>query len=153
MGGVKANDLVPDFEAVDDTGASVRLSDYLVRGPVVLFFYPKAMTPGCTAEACHFRDLVQEFAAFNATPVGISHDAPEKQSRFREQQDLNFPILSDPDKRVAEMFGVKRWGPLLNKRMTFVIDTDLRLLDVFKSETNFEGHADDALAALKAHKG
>lgn len=150
---MKIHDAVPDFEAVDDEGRSVRLSDYLARGPVVLFFYPKAMTPGCTAEACHFRDLVDEFAQFGATPVGISHDAIDRQGRFRAEHELNFPILSDPDKSIAELFGVKRWGPLLNKRMTFVIDTDFRLLDVIKSETNFHSHADDALAALQAHKG
>ncbi|MBI2169942.1 MAG: peroxiredoxin [Actinobacteria bacterium] len=150
---MKPHDLVPDFDAVDDEGRTVRLSDFLALGPVVLFFYPKAMTPGCTAEACHFRDLVDEFAAFDATPVGISADAVDRQVGFREKYGLNFPILSDLDQRVADAFGVKRWGPLLNRRMTFVIDTDFRLLDVIKSETRFETHADEALSALQAHKG
>jgi len=149
---VKPNDLVPDFEAIDDAGATVRLSDFLARGPVVLFFYPKAMTTGCTAEACHFRDLSAEFAAFGATPLGISSDSVERQERFRAEQHLPFPLLSDTSKAVAAAFGVKRWGPLLNKRMTFVIDRDFRLLDVIKSETNMNGHADQALAALEAHK-
>lgn len=144
--------MVPDFEAVDDEGRAVRLSDFLARGPVVLFFYPKALTTGCTAEACHFRDLTTEFAQYGAVPVGISADAPERQARFRDEHALNFPILSDPGRKVAEAFGVKRWGPLFNKRMTFVIDTDLRLLDVIKSETNMSAHADEALAALQAHK-
>lgn len=149
---MKPHDVVPDFEAIDDEGKPVRLSDYLARGPVVLFFYPKARTTGCTAEACHFRDLAEEFAAFGATPVGISSDGVDRQVRFREENQLGFPLLSDPGKSVAEQFGAKRWGPLLNKRMTFVIDTDFRLLDVIKSETNMDAHADEALAALQAHK-
>lgn len=149
---MRAHDIVPDFEALDDEGRPTRLSDFLSRGPVVLFFYPKAMTPGCTAEACHFRDLVDEFGAYGATPVGISADPVERQARFRTEQGLNFPILSDPDRRVAEAFGVRRWGPLHNKRMTFVIDTDFRLLDVIKSELNFQSHADEALTTLQAHK-
>lgn len=142
---------MPDFEALDDEGRTVRLSDYLAEGPVVLFFYPKALTAGCTAEACHFRDLVGEFAEFGATPIGISHDAVERQGEFRDRNALNFPILSDPEKRVAEAFGVKRWGPLFNKRTTFVIGTDFRLLDVIRSERNMHMHADQALAALRAH--
>lgn len=149
---MKAHDTVPDFDAVDDQGNPVRLSDFLAKGPVVLFFYPKALTTGCTAEACHFRDLVAEFAEFGATPVGISADPVERQVKFRDTHGLNFPLLSDPDKKVAEVFGVKRWGPLFNKRMTFVIDTDFRLLDAIKSETNMNAHADEAVAALRAHK-
>ena len=149
---MKPHDVVPDFEAVDDEGRTVRLADYLARGPVVLFFYPKALTAGCTAEACHFRDLVGEFAEFGATPVGISHDAVDRQVKFRDRNALNFPVLSDPEKRIAEAFGAKRWGPLLNKRMTFVIDTDFRLLDVIASERNMRTHADHALATLRAHK-
>lgn len=150
---MKAHDIVPDFEAVDDAGRTVRLSDYLARGPVVLFFFPKAMTPGCTEEACHFRDVGADLAEFGATPVGISADRVERQVRFKEDNGFDFPILSDPERTAAKLFGVKRWGPLYNKRMTFVIDTDRRLLDLVKSETNMQAHADEALTALRAHKG
>jgi peroxiredoxin Q/BCP len=131
----------------------VHLSDLLAAGPVVLFFYPKALTTGCTAEACHFRDLKAEFARYGASPVGISADAVERQAKFRDKHDFEFPLLSDPDRSIATAFGVKRWGPLLNKRATFVIDTDRRLLDVIQSEMNMHAHADQALAALEAHKG
>ncbi len=150
---VKPHDVVPDFEAVDEHGEAVRLSELLRDGPVVLFFYPKAMTSGCTAEACHFRDLASEFAEFGARRVGISADPVDRQVQFKEKHDFDFPLLSDPDRRVAATLGAKRRGPLFNKRMTFVIDTDRRLLEAIKSETNMQAHADEALRVLRAHKG
>ena len=144
-------DVAPDFELPDETGTKRSLSEYLSRGPVVLFFYPAAMTPGCTKESCHFRDLGAEFTALGAQRIGISADPVEKQSRFSEKHDFDFPLLSDEDRRVAEVFGVKRaWGPLPNKRVTFVIDTDRTVLEVIGSELNMSVHADKALEILKA---
>lgn len=148
---VKAHDVIPDFEAVDDEGNAVTLTGLLADGPVVLFFYPKALTPGCTQEACHFRDLQGEFAELGARPVGISADPVDRQVQFRQDNGFPFPLLSDPDKQVAGLFGVKRWGPLPNKRTTFVIGTDRRILDIIQSETKMEAHADEALSALRAH--
>ncbi len=148
---MRTRDVVPDFELPDQTGASRSLSGFLADGPVVLFFYPAAMTYGCTKESCHFRDLAAEFAAVGAQPVGISADPVEKQKRFDEKESLGFPLLSDPDRTVAGQLGAKR-GPsfLPNKRMTFVIDTDRKLLDVIHSEISMGSHADRALALLKA---
>ncbi|HEY6427778.1 MAG TPA: peroxiredoxin [Acidimicrobiales bacterium] len=146
-------DVVPDFELPDQTGATRTLSGFLANGPVVLFFYPAAMTYGCTKESCHFRDLSAEFAAVSAQPVGISADSVDKQKQFDEKESLAMPLLSDPDHAVAAQLGAKR-GPsfLPNKRMTFVIDTDRTLLDVFHSEFSMGSHADKALALLKARR-
>ena len=144
-------DAVADFELPDQTGTPRRLSKLLEDGPVVLFFYPAAMTYGCTKESCHFRDLAGEFAAVGAQPVGISADTVEKQEQFDQKESLGFPLLSDPDREVAAMFGVKRSVSFLRvKRSTFVIDTDRTILDVFHSEISMGSHADKALATLKA---
>lgn len=118
---------------------------------MVLFFYPAAMTPGCTAESCHFRDLAKEFADVGAQRVGISADRVEKQQEFSTTHGFDFPLLSDPDRKVAEAFGVKRsLGPLPNKRVTFVIDTDRRVLARIASEIRMNSHADKALEVLRA---
>jgi peroxiredoxin Q/BCP len=146
-------DVAPEFELQADDGSTVRLVDELSQGPVVLFFYPKALTSGCTAESCHFRDLAAEFAAVGGRRLGISADAVDRQRQFSDKHELDYPLLSDPDRTVAKQFGVKRPGPLFNKRATFVIDTDRRVLAVVKSETNMDKHADEALAALRARPG
>lgn len=128
------------------------MSALLADGPVVLFFYPAAMTPGCTKEACHFRDLAAEFAAVGAVRVGISTDAVDKQARFADTQRFDYPLLSDADGAVAQRFGVKRGllGKLMPvKRTTFVIDTDRTVLEVISSELNMETHADKALTVLR----
>jgi peroxiredoxin Q/BCP len=145
---MRPGDHAPDFTAVDQAGDTVRLSEMLADGPVVLFFYPKAFTPSCSRESCYFRDLATEFAALGAQRVGISADDVSTQAEFDARHDLGFPLLSDPDRSVAKSFGVKRPGPLRNKRTTFVIDTDGTLLDVIATEFNMETHADAALAAL-----
>lgn len=147
---MRAGDKVEDFEAIDDQGISVPLSDYLAKGPVVLFFYPRAMTAGCTAEACHFRDLAKEFEAVGAQRLGISADAVDRQAAFAAKHDLGFPLLSDPGRTIARRFGVKRPGPLTNKRATFVIDRDSTVLEVIASEVDMNVHADRALNALAA---
>jgi thioredoxin-dependent peroxiredoxin len=141
-------DAAPDFELAADDGRTVKLSDELAKGPVVLFFYPKALTSGCTKESCHFRDLAAEFAAAGAQRIGISADSVERQRKFSDKHSFDFTLLSDPDRAVARQFGVKRPGPLFNKRATFVIDSDRRVIDVIRSETNMDTHADQALATL-----
>ena len=144
-------DQVAEFELPDQTGTVRSLTELLANGPIVLFFYPAAMTPGCTKEACHFRDLASEFTAVGASRVGISADAVEKQAKFADQQKFDYPLLSDTGGTVATQFGVKRGllGKLMPvKRTTFVIDTDRRVLAVISSETNMDKHADEALAVL-----
>jgi peroxiredoxin Q/BCP len=150
---MKRGDQVPEFELPDQTGTVRSLTALLADGPIVLFFYPAAMTPGCTKEACHFRDLAGEFDAVGASRVGISTDGVDKQARFADSQQFDYPLLSDRDGSVAEMFGVKRGllGKVLPvKRTTFVIDTDRSVLDVISSELNMDTHADKALATLRS---
>jgi len=142
-------DLAPDFSLPADDGTPVTLSEVLEQGPVVLFVYPKAMTKGCTAESCHFRDLGSEFDAVGAIRLGISADAVDKQQQFSAKHDFDYRLLSDTDKGVAKAFGVKRPGPLTNKRATFVIDQNRRVLAAIASELNMEKHADEALEALR----
>lgn len=147
---MRTGDTAPDFELPDETGAKRRLTDLLADGPVVLFFYPAAMTAGCTQESCHFRDLAGEFAEVGAQRVGISADAVEKQQEFSSRHSLGYPLLSDPDRTVAAAYGVKRGLPMLpNRRATFVIDPDGTVLEVVRSEINMNAHADKALAALR----
>lgn len=150
---MKPGDKVADFELPDQTGTPRKLSALLADGPVVLFFYPAAMTPGCTKEACHFRDVAGEFAAVGAQRVGISTDPVAKQAKFADVHGFDYPLLSDSDGTVAAQFGVKRGllGKLMPvKRTTFVIDTDRSLLDVISSEFSMDTHADKALQTLRA---
>ncbi|MGV0812683.1 peroxiredoxin [Mycolicibacterium boenickei] len=150
---IRTGDTVPEFELPDQTGTVRSLTSLLADGPVVLFFYPAAMTPGCTKEACHFRDLAAEFAAAGATRVGISTDPVAKQAKFADIQSFDYPLLSDADGKVAAQFGVKRGllGKLMPvKRTTFVIDTDRTVLEVISSEISMDTHADKALEVLKA---
>ncbi len=149
---MKPGDLVPDFTLPDQHGASRTLSTLLADGPIALFFYPAAMTGGCTAESCHFRDLAAEFQEVGAQRVGISTDPVVRQKQFADLNSFDYPLLSDVDGEVASVFGVKRrFGPLPVKRHTFVIGTDSRVLEVVKSEFGMNSHADKALVALREH--
>ena len=146
---MKIGQLVPDFEARNQNGELVSLSSLLESGPIVLFFYPKAMTPGWTKESCHFRDLGTEFSELNAQRIGISADQVDQQKAFDERNQLGFPLLSDPEQEIASLLGAKRLGPFGNRRITYVINTDRTLLQVIKSETNMMVHADTALETLR----
>ncbi len=141
-------DRIPDLLGVDETGATLRLSDMLAKGPLVVFFYPAAMSPGCTKESCHFRDLVGEFDALGASIVGISADEVGKQAAFSAKHSLGFPLVADTDRKIAEAFGVRRrFGP--NKRATFVLGADGTVLARVDSEFSMGRHADRALEALR----
>lgn len=145
-------DVVPDFELPDQAGKARSLSGLLDGGPVVLFFYPAAMTPGCTAESCHFRDLAAEFAQAGAQRVGISSDPVDKQKQFSDKHDFDYPLLSDEDGEVAKAMGVGKGllGLSPTKRTTFVIDADRTVLAKITSEIRMSAHADKALEALAA---
>lgn len=147
---MERGDQVGDFELPDERGVTRRLSEFLAHGPVVVFFYPAAMTKGCTVESCHFRDLQAEFAELGVQSIGISADSVAKQREFGDRYSLGLPLLSDSKGEVARQFGVKRrFGPLPVKRWTFVIDTEGRVLEVIKSETRMNLHADRALEVLR----
>jgi peroxiredoxin Q/BCP len=150
---LNVGDKVEDFTLPDETGTERSLTELLAEGPVVLFFYPAALSAGCTAEACHFRDLAAEFAAVGARPVGISGDTVDKQKEFAGKNTLGMPLLSDVDGTIRERFGVKRGFSLApTKRATFVIGEDRTILEVVSSELRMNTHADRALAALRAHR-
>ncbi|HVV29337.1 MAG TPA: peroxiredoxin [Mycobacteriales bacterium] len=141
-------DKAPDFELPDENGTPRRLADFLALGPTVLFFYPIAMTPGCTAEACHFRDMAAEYGQAGVQRVGISVDPVAKQKEFTQKHAFGFPLLSDVGGTVAARYGVKRG--LLGKlapvqRRSFVIDRDGTIVGVVKSETKMHLHARRAL--------
>jgi peroxiredoxin Q/BCP len=150
---VDVGDVVPDFELQDQDGVPRKLSDFLAKGPVVLFFYPGAMTPVCTAESCHFRDLKTDYEAVGAQRVGISHDKVDKQKTFADKYGFDYPLLSDPDNKVATLFGVHRPGLLGTKRETYVISQDGRVQDVIRSALRASVHGDKALEYLKARAG
>lgn len=150
---MNVGELAPDFELTADDGRSVRLSDELAKGRVVLFFYPKAMTPGCTAESCMFRDRASDFAELGAQRLGISLDSVDKQHKFSSKHSFDFPLLSDKGGAVARQFGVKRALLPFTKRATFVIDTDRRVLAVIESEFDTDRHGTEALSVLQAAGG
>ena len=150
---MEAHEKVANFTLQDDQEQMVNLTDFAGK-PVVLFFYPKADTPGCTIEACGFRDTFTKLQAAGAIVLGISRDTPKAQRKFREKYDLPYPLLADVDEVVCNQFGVlkeknmygkKVWGI---ERTTFVIGPDQRLLHVFP-KVKPEGHAEEVLALLK----
>ena len=149
---MNTGDKAPDFELPDQDGQQRKLSELLAIGPVVLFFYPAAMTAGCTKESCHFRDLSAEFAAAGAQIVGISADTVDKQQQFATKHSFGYPLLSDADRSVATAYGVKRGrlSIIPVQRATFVINADGTIRDIIKSEIKMDVHADQALESLKA---
>jgi peroxiredoxin Q/BCP len=139
----------PDFELPDQNGKAVRLSHFRGQRSVVLFFYPKDDTPGCTIEACGFRDSNGAFAAHGAELIGISSDSPESHARFAAKYDLPFTLLSDRKGRVRKLYGATGLlGGLIPGRATFVIDREGVVRHVFTSRTQFQQHVTEALAAL-----
>jgi thioredoxin-dependent peroxiredoxin len=148
---VHENNVAYDFTLQDQDGNDRTLSTMVKDGPVVLFFYPAALSAGCTKESCHFRDLNAEFASLGAQPVGISMDSADRQAQFSRKNGFDFPLLADGDGEVARHYGVKRaLGFLKVKRATFIIGQDMVVRDVIHSEVNMNSHADRALEALRA---
>ena len=144
----------PDFELTSDAGEQVRLSSF--RGkPVVLYFYPRDDTPGCTAQACGIRDAYGEFERAGAVVLGVSPDSEASHGKFRSKYDLPFTLLADPEHEVAEQYGVwvekKNYGKTSMgiERSTFVIDADGNVARVMR-RVNPRTHADDVLAALES---
>jgi thioredoxin-dependent peroxiredoxin len=136
----------PDFELENDSGETVRLSE--LRGkPVVLYFYPKDDTPGCTRQACGIRDAWSEFQRAGAEVFGISADTQASHERFRSKYSLPFTLLADPERKLAKPYGVGREGKSSYERSTFVIDADGNVARIMR-RVNPDRHADEVLAAL-----
>lgn len=146
----------PAFSLKADDGTTVKLSDFKGK-TVVLYFYPKDDTPGCTKEACGFRDSYEDLAGHGAVVLGVSPDKVESHVKFRDKYDLNFRLLADPDHKVAEAYGA--WGEknmygkktMGIKRSTYIIDGTGKVAKVWKA-VKADGHATQVLAALEALK-
>ena len=147
---MKPGDRVADFELPDQTGTTRSLSALLADGPVVLFFYPAANTPGCTAEACHFRDLASEFKEVGASRVGISVDSVEDQKAFSDKYKLPFPVLSDVGGATSEAYGVLRemGSTGIANRETFLVDPQGVIVKHYE-EVDPETHTQDVVADLQ----
>jgi peroxiredoxin Q/BCP len=139
----------PDFELPAADGRMVRLSDYRGRKSVVLFFYPKDETPGCTVEACTFRDSYEEFAQAGAEVIGISADSGDSHARFAEHHHLPMLLLSDREGIARARFGVKKALGFLPDRITFVIDKDGIVRHITSGRLRFKQHATESLATVK----
>jgi thioredoxin-dependent peroxiredoxin len=143
----------PAFTLASDSGTKVKLSD-LKGSPVVLYFYPKDDTPGCTKEACAFRDRQADLTKFGAKVFGVSPDDVASHVKFRDKYELNFPLLADPDHKVAEKYGAWREKNMYGKksmgiqRSTFLIDADGKIAKVWK-RVQVDGHDQQVLDALK----
>jgi peroxiredoxin Q/BCP len=154
---LKEGNRAPAFTAATDTGESLSLSSLRGRS-VVLYFYPKDDTPGCTVEACEFRDALPKFEGLDAVVLGVSPDSVKKHQRFKTKYKLPFTLLADPDHSIAESYGV--WGEKMMfgrkymgvLRTTFVIDPDGRIAKIFRS-VKPEGHAQEVEQVLAAPSG
>ena len=151
---VQAGDKAPDFEAETDGGGKVRLKD--LRGnKVILYFYPKDNTPGCTTEACDFRDNAPAIEDANAVVLGVSPDSARSHDNFRKKHDLPFTLVSDPDHAVAGAYGVWREKSMYGKkymgivRSTFLIDEKGKIAEAW-DKVKVKGHAEEVLEAVKA---
>ncbi len=147
---LEAGDKAPDFSVEDQDGNTVKLSDFKGK-KLVLFFYPKASTPGCTAEACNLRDNWERFQEKGYAILGVSADTQKKQSNFKNKYEFPFPLLADEDKEVIQAYGV--WGPkkFMGKefdgihRTTFIIDEEGKIEEVIK-KVKTKAHTDQILS-------
>jgi peroxiredoxin Q/BCP len=147
--GVAVGDRAPEFALPDASGTTVRLSDFRGKKAVVLYFYPKDDTPGCTKEACGFRDSYEEFASAGAEVIGVSSDTGESHRGFARKHELPFKLLSDRRGEVRKQYGVPATLGLLPGRVTFVIDRDGVVRHVFNSQLAASRHVSEALDALR----
>ena len=148
MAGLRVGDQAPEFALKSQDGDIVRLSDLLSRGSVVVYFYPKDKTPGCTAEAGSFRDSYAKFGEFGAEVVGISSDSVDSHKGFADDCRLPFKILSDADGEVRKMYGVPSSMGLLPGRVTYIIDKGGIVRKIFSSQLRVTRHVQEALESL-----
>jgi peroxiredoxin Q/BCP len=149
---LKIGDQAPEFSGKDQHGKMVRSSELLVKGPIVLYFYPKDFTPGCTQQACMFRDVFHDLDAKNATVVGVSRDGQASHKRFSDTHGLPFSLISDSKRTISKAYDVERLFGLMLKRVTYIIDEKNVIRAVFHHELAAKQHVEDALTALAAIK-
>jgi peroxiredoxin Q/BCP len=147
---VKVGDVAPDFTLPDQTGTPVRLRDLLGSKTVVLYFYPKDQTPGCTLEARAFRDSYEAFIATGAEVIGVSSDSVASHRRFAQRHDLPFLLLSDRAGAVRKLYGVEQTLGILPGRVTYVIDPAGVVRHIYSSQLRVIRHTREALEAARA---
>ena len=145
---LKVGDIAPDFSLLDEHGLPVSLKDYLGKKIVILYFYPKDFTPGCTAEACSFRDDYKIYRDKDAVVIGVSFDSIDSHSKFSNEYKLPFSILSDRNKEVAKTYGALGIGGILTKRMTFIINKDGKITHIFP-KVDVKHHSEEVMKALE----
>ncbi len=150
--GIRAGDVAPDFTLPQQDGSQFRLADALAKGAVVLYFYPKDDTPGCTVEACSFRDAYEDFKDAGAQVVGVSSDAADAHRAFVDKHKLPFTLLSDVGSRIRKLYGVPSTLWVLPGRVTYVIGAGGVVLHVFDSQMNPAKHVSEAIAVLRKNK-
>ncbi|WP_339811312.1 peroxiredoxin [uncultured Imperialibacter sp.] len=150
---LKVGDKIPSFELPDQNGKLISIDSLLVSKNLVIYFYPKDYTSGCTAEACSFRDHYEVFKEYDAEVIGISTDGANRHNAFAKSYQLGFILLSDKGKKVEKLFGVPRalFG-LMTGRVTFVVDKKGLIRHVFRSQTQATKHVDEALQIVKSLK-
>jgi len=149
MAAPQVGDMAPDFELSDKNGQVIRLSDYRGKKSVVVYFYPKDETAGCTAQACAFRDSYEDFTDAGAEVIGISQDSVTSHTRFAEHHRLPFVLVTDKGGMVARQWGVQGLFSLIPGRVTFVIDREGRIIHRYDSQLRATNHIPEALKALK----
>lgn len=148
-GGIQVGDTAPDFALPDRNGRTVKLSDYRGKQSVVLYFYPKDDTPGCTKEACSFRDNYQDFQDVGAEVIGVSSDSSAKHDEWSNKLKIPFVLLSDTGGQLRKAYGVPSTLGVLPGRVTYVIDKLGVVRHMFNSQLQATKHIDEAMAALK----
>jgi thioredoxin-dependent peroxiredoxin len=143
---LKVLDDAPQFESITDTGEKFSLSDFLGKSNVVLYFYPKDFTMGCTKEACSFRDNWDKVTELGATVIGVSSDDPETHARFKKEHSLQFTLVSDQNNAIRKLYGVE--GRFIPSRITFVIDKRGKIRSIFNSQLNVTKHIENSLESL-----
>jgi peroxiredoxin Q/BCP len=149
MASIGVGDTAPDFTKTTQNGDTISLSQYRGDKTVVLYFYPKDETPGCTAEACTFRDSFEDFVEAGAIVIGVSQDSDQSHKSFAEHHRLPFLLVSDRDKALQKAYGVPKTMGLLPGRVTYVIDRDGKVQHVFNSQLNAKKHVREALDVVK----
>ena len=149
MAKVNVGEKAPDISLPNQDGDVISLSDYYKKKNVVLFFYPKDFSPGCTIQACHFRDKYEDFTDLGAEVIGVSNDSVESHKKFLDENLLPFQLLSDEGGKVRKAYGSTKGFGYLPGRYTFIIDMDGIVRHIFTSETDMKKHIDEALWILK----
>ena len=147
--GIGVGDKAPDFTLPSQSGEPVRLHDLIGQRVVVLYFYPKDETIGCTAEACAFRDSHEVFTEAGAEVIGVSSDSVDRHARFAGRHNLPFTLLSDAGGKVRKAYGIPPTLGFIPGRVTYVIDRDGTVRHVFNSMVNIDRHVKDALAVVR----